>query len=270
MDRHLSTSCMHAPSTMALYTEHTNLADWGEKGVCASQNNGCLHVKQGARCLSALPQWQHAAARKCTIRGAVHASARREMCERKATQFPSASLAAPCRWAPGRQTNAMNGCSCRGPTSSRSGSSPRFRVPTTPIQTVRCICLSALGCGSLVTCLPVARQRRTERLALGLLCCEMALIRQPSIWQCLFGCWFILPVRFNRWWIHCLHPFSASPTSWTHSIPASCCITESNRRHWVLLGMQNRTVGPYLAVNNRIPISVIAGRHAAHACPLKP
>jgi hypothetical protein len=36
-------------------------------------------------------------------------------------------------------------------------------------------------------------------------------------------------------------------------------ITEANRIHLVLFGMQNRTCGPYLAANNRILISAMHG-----------
>jgi hypothetical protein len=35
------------------------------------------------------------------------------------------------------------------------------------------------------------------------------------------------------------------------------CFTESNRVHLVLFGMQNRTLGPYLAAFDRILIAVM-------------
>jgi hypothetical protein len=35
--------------------------------------------------------------------------------------------------------------------------------------------------------------------------------------------------------------------------------TETNKIHWVLFGMQNRTFGPYLAADNRILISLVRG-----------
>jgi hypothetical protein len=44
------------------------------------------------------------------------------------------------------------------------------------------------------------------------------------------------------------------------------CISETNRMHLVLFGIQKRTFGPYLAANNRILISVMPSGHSASGC----
>jgi hypothetical protein len=51
----------------------------------------------------------------------------------------------------------------------------------------------------------------------------------------------------------------------------SSSITETNRTHLVLFGMQNRTLGPYLAAIDMIVISVMesAGQHSTHRPPSK-
>jgi hypothetical protein len=50
----------------------------------------------------------------------------------------------------------------------------------------------------------------------------------------------------------------------TQPTDARMCVSEANRTHLVLSGTQNMAFGPYLAANNRIPISLMAGERPMH------
>jgi hypothetical protein len=67
--------------------------------------------------------------------------------------------------------------------------------------------------------------------------------------------WSYLACRTGHWVLFGSQMSAPGSCKWNES--NTQCITETNRTHLVLSGLQNRTLGSYLAANNRIPISVM-------------